>query len=33
MLEMGMIDVSINSEESLEDYLNDIDEVLWERNS
>jgi hypothetical protein len=33
MLEMGVIDVSINSEQSFEDNLNHIREVSRERNT
>ena len=31
-VEMRIVDVSINTEKSLEDILNYITEVLWERN-
>jgi hypothetical protein len=33
VLEVGVIDVGINTEETLENYLNDVEEVLGERYS
>jgi len=33
MLEMRVVDVSVDSEQSLEDHLDYVQEILWERNT
>jgi hypothetical protein len=33
MLEMCMVDMCINSEQSLEDNLDNVDKIFWERHS
>ena len=30
MLEMGVVDVRVHTEETLKDHLDDVQEVLWE---